>query len=92
MNSGAAFYESHGRKRMVRFGVPGMADILLLLPGGRFGAIEVKSSTGKATPAQSEFLNTVNKNGGLGLVAKDINDVVLAIQTHYASTSTMQKL
>jgi hypothetical protein len=56
-------------------GMPGMADILGILPGGRFLAIEVKSETGKATPNQLKFGEAINRNGGLWFEARSVADV-----------------
>lgn len=40
-----------------------------------FVAVEVKSSTGKLSKDQKNFLNTVNANGGIGFVARRKEDV-----------------
>lgn len=53
----------------------GVADILGILPGGRFLAIEVKRPGGKLTQEQALFLSLVNANGGLGFVATSTRDV-----------------
>jgi hypothetical protein len=45
---------------------------------GRFFAIEVKSETGKLTEEQALFLNNVIEAGGIGLVARSIDDVIKA--------------
>lgn len=42
---------------------------------GLFLAIEVKSATGKVSPAQAAFLDTVNAAGGKGFVARSVADV-----------------
>lgn len=42
---------------------------------GRLLAIEVKSSKGKATPDQASFLLQVNNRGGLGFIARSVEDV-----------------
>jgi len=53
----------------------GMADIIGVLPGGRFLAIEVKAPGGKATAEQQEFLDAVNKAGGAAFVARSTREV-----------------
>lgn len=66
--------------------IKGVSDILgvigrvgieqgLLTGCGRFLAIEVKGTSGKLTPEQSEFLIQVNNRGGLGIVARSVEDV-----------------
>lgn len=54
----------------------GVADILGVLPGGRFLAIEVKRQGTKATSEQNEFLLRVGLMGGLAFVARSIDDVM----------------
>ncbi len=55
---------------------PGVSDILGVLPGGRFLAIEVKTRRGRLTRRQKAFLSSVNQKGGLGFVARSLEDVV----------------
>jgi hypothetical protein len=66
--------------------IKGVSDILgvvgrvgieqgLLTGLGRFLAIEVKGTTGRLTPEQAEFLIQVNNRGGLGFVARSVEDV-----------------
>ena len=64
-----------GKDRFVRYGFPGCSDIIGQLTDGRFLAIEVKSKTGRATEAQSEFLAMVATNGGVSVLARSIDDV-----------------
>ena len=73
--------------RFVRFGAVGMSDIIgvrsmlsineiaMVQVRGVFLAIEVKSATGRVSPAQQAFLDTVNAAGGLGFVARSVADV-----------------
>lgn len=66
--------------------INGVADILGILGSasigadgslglGRLLAIEVKSSKGKPTPDQASFLLQVNNRGGLGFIARSVEDV-----------------
>lgn len=57
-------------------GLKGVSDILGLLAGGRFLAIEVKRPSGIVSPAQEEFINNINENGGLAFIATSIDDVI----------------
>ncbi len=61
--------------RYLRFGVPGQSDILGILKGGRFFAIEVKRPKKNREPNQIEFQKTVNEFGGLAFVARSVEDV-----------------
>lgn len=56
----------------VRFGKKGMSDLLGILEGGYFLAIEVKSAKGKLTEEQENFLAMVNRFGGCGIVARSV--------------------
>jgi hypothetical protein len=71
-NAGAV--KSHGR--MIRFGVVGGSDILGVLSDGRALAIEVKTASGKVTPAQESFLSRVRECGGVAFVARSVDDVI----------------
>lgn len=57
-----------------RFGKPGSSDILGILDDGRFLAIEVKRPGKEPTEVQREFLENINKNGGLAFVAYSVDD------------------
>jgi hypothetical protein len=59
----------------------GMSDIIGILPGGRFLAIEVKAE-GKlsgATVEQAAFLERVKRDGGIAVVADDVATVAQAL-------------
>lgn len=65
-----------GKERYFRFcSADGVSDILGILPDGRFLAVEVKAGRNGPTEAQAEFLRRVNAAGGLGFVARSIDDV-----------------
>lgn len=74
-NTGAVKYESHGTGRFVRYGHKGSGDILGVLPGGRFLSIECKTTSGRASSAQTDFMLTVNRAGGLAFIARSIDEV-----------------
>ena len=61
----------------MRFGEPGISDLIGILCDGRFLAIEVKTPQRRkrVSPAQKEFLDTINIAGGVGFVACSIEDV-----------------
>lgn len=56
--------------------IRGIADILGILPGGRFLAIEVKTPRGRLTEHQERFLEQVRRHGGTALVARSVDDVI----------------
>lgn len=60
-----------------RFFLRGVSDILGIIKGGRFLAIEVKSPNRKnnLSEDQKAFLDMINRMGGLAFVASSIDDV-----------------
>lgn len=78
--SGAiAHYRLKALCRFIRFAFPGCADILGMLKGGRFLAVECKSTIGDATDDQIAFLSLVNKFGGCAFIARKADDVLTYI-------------
>ena len=74
-NTGGATYQGkNGKKSFVRFGQPGMSDILGIYKG-KFLAIEVKRPGGKVTELQKKFLEAIESNDGIAILAYDLDDV-----------------
>ena len=62
------------RKPKNKFHINGVADILGILPNGKFLAIEVKSPKNKVrTLMQKEFIDAINRNGGVAFFADDLD-------------------
>jgi hypothetical protein len=59
--------------------VRGVSDILGII-GGRPLAIEVKSKTGRLTEHQREFLSFWRAAGGVGFVARSVEDCRTELQ------------
>lgn len=57
-------------------GKRGVADILGILPTGRFLAIEVKRPGGVLGDYQIEFLASIRNNGGLGVCVSSLDEVI----------------
>ena len=75
-NSGAAKFDNH----FVRFGIPGISDILgLIPPDGKFLAVEVKAPMGKLTPYQKDFLDRIKASGGCAIIARSLDDVIYGL-------------
>jgi hypothetical protein len=72
--------------RWVSFGLKGSADILGILRGGRFLAIETKTATG-LRPEQRAFRDMVTAMGGLYVVARSVDDAVGAVEAALAATA-----
>ena len=65
---------------MVKFGLmAGSADIIGISPTGKFLAVEIKTSKGRATKEQLRFIEAVNKAGGIAGVARSVDDALLLI-------------
>jgi VRR-NUC domain len=71
INSGAVKIQN----RYIRFSVLGIADIIGVLPDGRFLAVETKSAGNTLIPGQKGFLETITRNNGVAIVAYSINDI-----------------
>lgn len=52
--------------------IKGVADILGILPSGRFLAIEVKAPKGRASPEQLTFITKINEAGGLAFLSRSV--------------------
>lgn len=68
VRNGKAFFFSHSEK--------GISDIIACSREGRFIAIEVKKPGGKPSEEQLDFLERVNQNGGIGILAYSLDDVI----------------
>jgi hypothetical protein len=65
--------------KFMSFGKKGSADIIGLLPGGKFLAVETKAPAGRLSPEQREFLEAVKQQGGMAIVARSYRDVETAL-------------
>jgi len=80
-NVGSISAEHKGRKRFVRFGEVGAADILGVLPGtGRLCAVEVKRPGNHPTPAQIRWMVDMNERGGFAFWATSARTVEVVIR------------
>ena len=84
MNTGAVASEYKGKKRFMRFGTPGCADILAFRQCGYHRGydisqwvywIEVKTAKGKQSELQKSFQQKVESEGHLYIIARGIEDV-----------------
>ena len=63
------------RKHSSPYAINGVGDILGILPNGRFLSIEVKSDKGKLSEHQKVFIEKINSNNGLAIIARSVEDV-----------------
>ncbi len=77
INSGGAMLNGHGGGgQFVRFGAPGMPDILARGSNGTVVWIEVKSPTGKQTPDQKAWQRDAEGFGDVYILARKVEDVM----------------
>ena len=62
--------------RLQRYGRKGSSDIIGILPGGKFLAIECKTGSGRLTRDQRAFLDDVNAMGAVGVVVRSLEELV----------------
>lgn len=69
-------------ERRVKYGLGlGSADLVgLLVPSGRFFAIEVKTPVGRLRKEQRLWLDVVRKNGGFAAVVRSTDGAVEALE------------
>lgn len=68
--------------RVVRFGIPGQADLTGVLPDGRRLEIEVKSLNGRQSREQAGFQRMIERFSGLYILARSTDDVRRALQEY----------
>ena len=66
--------------RWISFGLKGSADILGILRGGRFLAIETKTPEGRLRPEQRAFRGMILTFGGVYVVARSVADAVAGVE------------
>lgn len=67
---GAYYFKHHGNQ----FSQVGVPDIIACYKG-RFLGIEVKNETNTTSPLQNVNLKMINEAGGIGIVARSVEDV-----------------
>lgn len=87
-NSGAMLAEHGGRKRLIRFGKKGSADLVGIIPGlGRWIAVETKrpavpaigQRAGTLRKPQREFLWMVADAGGVAVCVSDVGQLAAVL-------------
>jgi hypothetical protein len=73
INSGAL---KTPRSQLVKFGCKGMSDFYAIGPAGISIWIECKRPKGgRVSEAQREFLDCINRNGGIGIVVNSVESL-----------------
>jgi hypothetical protein len=75
-NNSGAFVLGRGRgRRFFRAGLPGSSDVLGVLPGGKFLAVECKAGRNRETLEQAAFLEAVRAAGGVAVTVRDVGEL-----------------
>lgn len=78
-NNTGALRDKNGR--LVRYGlVNGSSDIIGIMPGGVFLAIEVKYGRDTVKENQLSFIDAVKKQGGIAGIARSVEDAIKIIE------------
>lgn len=67
--------------RVVAFGKRGSADLIGVLPGGLFLAVETKSRLGRQSEFQREFQREVEERGGLYVLCKTAEELEVVLRS-----------
>lgn len=74
------FKQKTGSYIPLSFGEKGISDVIACSPKGTFVAVEVKKKGGKPSPDQLDFLERIKANGGIGILAYSLDDVLIALE------------
>jgi hypothetical protein len=63
-----------------RMGVmPGVSDLIISMPNGRMGFLELKSAKGRLADSQKSFLSAMEFNGNLTAVVRDLDSAMAVL-------------
>lgn len=74
--------------QMMRFGIPGMADLTGLVACGRRIEVEVKGPDGRQSAEQKTWQRVVEGLGGLYCLARSTDDLEAFLRRHCATCAT----
>jgi len=67
--------------RPIAYGFEGSADLIGMLPGGRFLGIEIKAGDDKQSPTQESFQHLVETHGGVYLICRNVPETITALRS-----------
>jgi hypothetical protein len=79
------------RKPNSRYIIRGIPDICAMIKDGPTVWVEVKSSTGKVSEYQNEFIQRCRRMGHIAFVAKSVDDVVKHLDEAYPKWRTLSR-
>lgn len=77
-------------RRQSKHSMKGVADILGIIQG-RMLAVEVKTPTGSISPEQRIFLAQINSNGGIGFIARSVEQCASQLLSHLPSNENLKR-
>ncbi len=84
--SGIKRRDRAGREFWAAPGLRGVADLIGVLPGGKFLAVETKTAAGKLSPEQAAFLDNIRAAGGVAVVIRSLDELVSLLDTLQGAT------
>lgn len=85
MNTGGMSASYGGKKRFIKFGPTGQSDIQGIGPSGVFLAIELKRPGEKPSDSQTDYLNKINKFGGIGFYCDSVEMCCVMLRMAFQS-------
>jgi hypothetical protein len=80
-NAGLLVLGKGADKRVVRGAPAGTPDIIGILPGGRFFGLEVKTQTGRVSPAQHAWADRARELGARYQVVRSAREAIAALDS-----------
>jgi len=76
-NNNTSIYDAKRKayRKMPKWSIAGVSDIVAVLPNGQACYIEVKKEGSYLSQAQKDFIEAVKENGGIAFVARSVEDV-----------------
>ena len=69
-------YTPEGSNRFIRYGKVGSADIIGVMKGGKFIAVECKSGKNQQTEPQKLFQKYIEEKGGIYILAHSVDELL----------------
>lgn len=80
-NNTAVFDKKAGAYRAFQ-GRKGVADVIGILPNGRWFAAEIKAGSDRLSDDQRDFLEMIASRGGFAVVVRDVVDFEVALKNY----------
>lgn len=83
-NTGAGKFQYADKttSQFIRFGFPGQPDLAGFMVDGKALFVEIKTSKGRLSPDQDDFLKKATANGCIAFVARSVTDITNCLRDH----------